>query len=372
MKRLVERLEWGFRHAVVYPLFRLLFRNQPSDRVVELGSVKKLLVLRYDRIGDMIVTMPILRALKRRHPSLHIGVVTSPANAELIAADPGIEAVYVLHRNWIKLAGEVLRARRESYDVVLNFIFNRTTSGGVLANVIAPRALKVGQGAEKYRFYFNRLLSLDRSRMHMVEVLSSYVKLVFGFDIAPAELQFALAIDEDTRNSVYDFLQRHGISSQQFVVVNLSATDDVRRISFAQARAIVDSLSKHDTVGRVVLVSAPHDRRSADQLAASFKSPRVVVFPDRGAATLLQLAELIKQARCVVTPDTSVIHFASAVQTPVLGFFSPLQVTHEWLPYNVRHRVVRADDGKPVSAVGEDVLVSNINAFLEELSREHL
>ncbi len=158
MKDLVRRLELVFRHAVVYPLFRLLFWNAPHEKPIDLRSVRKILILRYDRIGDIIVTTPIFRALKSLHPDLMLGVLVSPSNAEIIRHDGAVDKLHVLHSNWFQLFRMILTARREQYDVVLNFIFNRTTSGGVLSNLIAPGGIKVGQGAEKYRFYFNRLL----------------------------------------------------------------------------------------------------------------------------------------------------------------------------------------------------------------------
>jgi ADP-heptose:LPS heptosyltransferase len=370
MRTIIARLEWLFRHAVVYPLFRLVFHNPQSDHTLDLKSIDKLLILRYDRIGDMIVTTPILRALKARHPSLRIGIVTSPANAEIIAHDPHVDEIYVLHTNWLRLLKEVLRARRMRYDVVLNFIFNRTTSGGILANLIAPKGLKVGQGAEKYRFYFNRLLTLDRSSQHMVEVLASYVQQVFGFQISREELRLSIAIDTSSTESVRNFLDRRSISPHGFIVVNISATDEVRKISQEQVHSIVEHLCTHHSTFRVVIISAPHDRRTAERVARLFREERVEVFPEHRTARLLEIAALLKLARCVITPDTSIIHFASAVQTPVLGLFSPLQITHEWLPYNVKHLALRADDGQPVEAIPAEKIRSSIDTFLKEVSHD--
>ncbi len=370
MRTIIARLEWLFRHAVVYPLFRLVFQNLQFDRTLDLKSIDKLLILRYDRIGDMIVTTPIMRALKARHPSLRIGIVTSPANAEIIAHDPHVDEIHVLHTNWLRLMKEVLRARRMRYDVVLNFIFNRTTSGGILANLIAPKGFKVGQGAEKYRFYFNRLLTLDRSSQHMVEVLASYIQQVFGFAISREELLLSIAIDDSSVESVQSFLDRQSISPHRFILVNISATDEVRQISQEQMHLIVEHLCMHHSTLRVVMISAPHDRRMAENVARLFREERVEVFPEHRTARLLEIAALLKIARCVITPDTSIVHFACAVQTPVLGLFSPLQITHEWLPYNVKHVAVRAGHGQPVRAIPAETIRLSIDGFLKELSHD--
>ena len=76
-----EKLEYWWRHQIVYPLLRLIFHNPRKDSPIDIRTVKSLLFLRYDRIGDMIVTTPIFRSLKQLNPALKIGVVASETNA---------------------------------------------------------------------------------------------------------------------------------------------------------------------------------------------------------------------------------------------------------------------------------------------------
>lgn len=377
MRTVIEAIELAFRNVIAYPLLRLIFRNPVTTAPIELPRVRKLMILRYDRLGDMIVTTPIFRNLKRLHPNLHIGVFTSPANAELIRYNPNVDSIYVLHTNWLKLWGEIVRARREGYNVVLNFIFNRTTSGGILANLIAPRGHKVGQGADKYQFYFNRLLKLPRSSEHMVETLSYYIEQVFTVKLQEEELAFEIFIDDGSKKSVSDFFSLHALRARYanatdrlpYLVFNLSATDAVRRISVEQAKAIAIHLSTLEKV-RTVLIAAPHDGQMKKEVMRSVASQSIIVYPEKNRATLLQIASLIEGAVCVITPDTSIIHFASAMKTPVLGFFTPLQGMHEWLPYKVKHMLVTAEQGQPASSISHEKLVMAIDSFLTSLTNK--
>jgi hypothetical protein len=120
------------------------------------------------------------------------------------------------------LIKEIHRARKEKYDVVLNFIFNRTTSGALLANIIAPHGLKVGQGVDKYQFYYNRFLKLDRSTAHMVETLYDICAKVFSNDFSNARYPFEIAVGEDVLQKLPElpdtrkerFVRDYGISGQ--------------------------------------------------------------------------------------------------------------------------------------------------------------
>jgi ADP-heptose:LPS heptosyltransferase len=374
MRRFVELIELMFRHAVAYPLLRLLFHNYYSDKPLNLQSVRTILILRYDRIGDMIVTTPIFRLLKQKNPALKIAVFTSKGNAEIIQGNPFVDNLFILDRNWIGLFREVLRARREEFDVVLNFIFNRTTSAGILANLVAPNGFKVGQGADKYRFYFNRLLRLERSEKHMVEVLVGYIESVFGIPFGTSPLSFEININKEIKQQVDLFLEAHQLHRRDrqesgaglFCVVNTSATDEERRISPLQITAILNHLVATTTLS-VIVTCMPGESQQVKQIVERVGSDRIVLYTSSGQGSLHAIASLIGGAICVITPDTSIVHFASAMKTPVLGFFSPLQIAHEWVPYEVRHCSVLATPEKAVSAIPIREMTDALDNFLPTL-----
>ncbi|MBI2619752.1 MAG: glycosyltransferase family 9 protein [Ignavibacteriales bacterium] len=364
MKGFFRPFELVLRHGFVYPFLRLLFHNPPRPEPVDLRKIKKVLILRYDRIGDIIVTTPIFRALKSAAPDLVLGVLASPSNSELIRYDRHVDRLHVLHSSWLKLAKELLAARKEGYDVVLNFIFNRTTSGGILANLIAPRGIKIGQGAEKYRFYFNRLLRLDRGQKHMVEILAGYVEEVFGISVRRDNLTFRVALRDKERRGVSLFLERHQTKAgaNDFVLLNISATDKIRRLGKRQATHILDILLNRLKVFTIV-ISSPQDERWRRELVEFFKPHRVPSFPEQGSATLREIAALVERSFFVITPDTSIIHLASAMNKPVLGLFTPLQVTAEWMPWKVKHAAIVADAGQPVASIPLDRIEQELTTF---------
>jgi len=365
----VKSLEVAWRHGVAYPLLRLILHNPPQERQIDLASLRSILILRYDRIGDMIVTTPIIRAIRRAAPHLRIGVFASELNAEIIRNNPNVDRIHLLRKNWLALCREIDAARSERYDLVLNFIFNRTSSAGLLANLISPRGIKVGQGDEKYRFYFNRLLKLDRRAERMVETLSGMLDDLFGLKVPDDQLRFEIFIDSDSRKSVDQFLVQHQLAGRdeegkglRFAVFNVSATDPVRRLSWSQVDRILRHASTWTNL-RMVVVSAPADaRRTRERIQQGGCSPHCIQFPQNGFASLLQVASLIERAVCVLTPDTAIVHIAAAMRTPVLGLYTPLQDVHEWLPLGIPFKAVLADAGQPTSTIP----VANITKQLDE------
>ncbi|MGD1044669.1 MAG: glycosyltransferase family 9 protein [Bacteroidota bacterium] len=374
---MIEKLEYWWRHRIVYPLLRLIFHNPRKDSPIEIQTVNSVLFLRYDRIGDMIVTTPIFQSLKQLNPALKIGVFASKTNAEIIRYNPYVDTVYVLHSNWVKLITEILKARRNKYEVVLNLIFNRTTSGGILSNILSPPGIKIGQGDEKYRFYFNRILKISRNTSHMLETLVLIIKEVFDIKLIPDQLKYNIFVNEETRNKVTAYLTAYNLRPRQYsaigksfyVVFNLSANDSVRRISAKQAYSIGDHLGSK-TSFRTLLLHAPNDSLMLSVKQELVKNSRCLSFPDQGNASLLEIAVLIEGALAVITPDTSIVHFASATKTPVVGFYTQMQDVHEWLPHQVNNRLVVSSKYEPTSAIPIPEMINAIDDFMMGLNRE--
>ena len=375
MRHFLERLEQVFRNYFTYPFLRLFLRNKPFEGTIDVDSIRSVLILRYDKIGDMIVTKPILRALKRRHPNLIIGVVTSPVNAEIIANDDWVDHRYVLKSNPVYLAKELLRARKEKYDVVLNFVFNRTTSGALLANFVCPNGIKIGQGNEKYAFYFNKLVSLPPFDRHMVEILAFYVSRAFRVTFAEDELKLFYRVDAKSIERVNKFLDEHSLNrrhhalrANRYIVVNISVRDAMNVLTDEQLFALVTSLSRIPQF-TTIIIYAPEDAAKAMSVWETAGRTHCLIYPEQGTASLAEIASLLEGAFCAVTPDTAVVHLASAMRTPVLGFFC-LAHAPLWRPYGVDHQMVIAESEQRVSSIASTRMVEGAKSFLSVLQEK--
>ncbi len=369
--RFIVLLERTWRKVIVYPFLRMVIRNRQVLLPIDLSAISSVLILRYDKIGDMIVTLPIFPILKSRHPGMKIGVLTSEANVAIIRVEDGVDEIFILYRNPFKLLRELFRIRKSRYKVVLNFIFNRMTSGGLIANLACKDAVKVGQGQEKYRFYFNALLSLPRGQVHMFEMLLRYIELVFGFKVKEEEKQLRLLSDESSALVVDQYLERNQLNRRSqgdakkshYVVYNISAGQDDNCISADQALSIAKHLAVRLNVPTIV-VSAPQDEEWRSTVVLQTQSERCIPFPERGSSSLREIISLVEGALAVITPHTSIVHIAAATLTPVCGIFSPLQVNEEWFPYKVKYQFIEAEEGKQVRSILLATLNNEITRFL--------
>lgn len=370
----VETLERLFRRNIVYPFLRVVFRNPVAKDFVDLERVSRILIFRYDRIGDMILTTPILRALKHYNPQVRLDVLASKGNAEIVLNNPYVNNLIVLEDRWWRRLKQVCHLRRQRYDVVLNFVFNRTTEPGILANIIAPHGHKVGSAAEHQAFYFNRIAKIKRFEQHMLESHVSMVEQAFGIAVNREDLQLEIAIDDGSRITVDEWLESVSIHRRAekkspgdpYVVLNPSGKDQDRSLAVHQVIHLVKELSG-TTEFRLVVLDSPDNPAMVKALRDNVEPGRALFYRTRTARPLGELASLIEGSLVAISPDTSIVHFASALHTPVLAIYSPLNASQEWMPINVPYDVVMAKEGQRISEIEPKILVERADRFISRI-----
>lgn len=102
------------------------------------------LILRYDALGDAILTTPVWHAIKAANPNIHIGVAGSARNIAFLRKDETIDSSYVFSRGMSpRLLRELWKARQKKWDVVINLFFHDKTRGAIFAKLVAPHAASV-------------------------------------------------------------------------------------------------------------------------------------------------------------------------------------------------------------------------------------
>jgi ADP-heptose:LPS heptosyltransferase len=320
----------------------------------------------------MIVTTPILKGLKKIKPDLFIGILANQNNIEIIKNDPNVNKIHMIPSNWWEFWTEIRNIRRERYDLVFNFVFIKMTLNGILVNMIAPKSIKVGQGEQRYKFYYNKLLSIQRHSEPMVNVLMTFVREAVGVEIEPLNYDYEINIDETTRSNVLSFLKNNHLTQRSvhnpkelpYIVFNLSVNDTARQFSIEQAFALGKYLDSR-TDFRTILLHMSSDNVMNSTKKLLVEGTKCIAFPENRDASLLEIAFLIGGALAVITPDTSIVHFASAAKTPVLGFYATL--LHEWLPYKVMNSIIVADKNCPVSSIPVPLMIESVQKFLINL-----
>ena len=357
----------SINRRIWYALLRQLLRNREASAPIDRARVRSILILRHDAIGDMVVTTAAIDLIRREMPGVVIDIIASPRNEGVLRHDPRVRHVEVYRRG----IGEIVRLarllRRNRYDVVFAFVLSKTTESGLLANAIGgAHAVKVAvrneQRAHIYSALFNLQVPTPRLRRSMAEILAGVVSDTFGLRPDPATIRTSLYLSDANRS----WAARHAPNGDiaTCIVLNISSGNDYRKWSVERNGAFVAAVLRRHPELRIVITASPQDHEEAKAIAG-IDTARVSVLPP--TSDILDIAAVLERAAIVVSPDTSIIHIASAVGAPALTLYSRLASHYtEWMPFGVPYEAVITDGAEPIDSLRlDDVL----DAFERLLAR---
>jgi ADP-heptose:LPS heptosyltransferase len=176
-------MQRGFKNWVIRMLATVL--PAPAPRAPPDWDTRphRVLYLRYDRIGDMILATGIIEAIVQAHPTVTVDVLASPANAPVLEGNPHVGQILLLEkrRPWTYLR-MLRRIRRTRYDAVLDTMVlspSLTTSVLMLLSRASHRVGVAGRGGE-----FALTLPVPRAR-HAVHYVDHSAALLSAFGVDP-------------------------------------------------------------------------------------------------------------------------------------------------------------------------------------------
>jgi ADP-heptose:LPS heptosyltransferase len=290
--------------------------HQPMTDPVE----PRILVIRRNRLGDMICTLPLLHALRRHFPKAHLAVACDAAGAPIAGACAAVNEVIVLRprRRWFSLLKNAARLQGFDWVIAAKGGFDRR-----LARLtrLTQGAIRIGFEPERRapsKSYTDPVAPPEDGQEHQVETLLRLLQPlgVVGRTIQTAQL--TLTVPAEARSFARALLAGPPLSGpRRFMLVNLSSTVRLKfgREDFAALAARV--LAGSDL--SVGFVAAPADQEQARELAAGCGSERVAALATPGP---LELAALLEEAVVLVTPEGGAAHLAAAVGAPALILWS--------------------------------------------------
>jgi lipopolysaccharide heptosyltransferase II len=341
--RLAERLKGGAKRRAQRLLYLAMAiigfatRERHVDRprlVAGNPEIRRILVVRVDLLGDVVLSLPAVRALHRAYPHATIDMLVLPTTASILAAeredvtrvlpfDPHAwrNPVAILRPKTWRAARVLLRTFREArYDLAVCISGDM---GSILTRLSNARR-RIGYADESYPFFMTDVVSGGRYQTHQHEV--RYVLALArkaGVSVEPGDEQLKLAVSPKAAEQMETVL-RHARASTgaagPLITIHAGARNgQAKRWPLAHIAALADRLVD-DLDALVVLTGAPGEAQLA---AGVLKLARRRVTSLTGKTSIPELAALIAASDVVVSGDSGPMHIACAVRTPVVALHGP-------------------------------------------------
>lgn len=293
----------------------------------EAVSRKRILVIKLSALGDVILSIPSLRALRRRFPQSRISVLVDRRSRAIIRNCPYVDdtLVYQERKRWFLPLWRTARIlAREDFDVVVDLQNNRTSHW--LAALSGAR-IRAGHADRRWSFLLNhRAPSADAAGPpleHQFQVL----KLV-GVSEFDKQLEGWTRPEED--EAMREFLEREWVSKSQVLVgINPGSSPrwPTKQWPVESFAKLCDELAKRNI--RVVLTGSEHDRPLAEELLNLTRNKPINAV---GKTTITELASLVKRCQVFISSDSAPMHIASSMNVPLVALFGPTDPNRHLVP----------------------------------------
>jgi ADP-heptose:LPS heptosyltransferase len=319
------------------------------------AQVRRLLVIRTDELGDLVMFTPLLRELRRLYPHAHITVVVNPALRHLLEACPYVNQVvpsfYALVPRWRRPFLLPWRAFWTAYRCRGNTAFDLALLPRWEPDNVYATFLAFFSGAT-WRLGYSESVSLRRQRLncgfdrlltthlhagpllHSVQHNLAFIPLLGG---QVGEDRLELWTNPQDDEHALRLLREYQVEADALLVgLGPSKGHSVLKqwppARFAElGRQLAE---RHGA--RILLVGSPDEQALGKEIADQLPAGTINAV---GRTSLRQLVALLRHCQVFVSNDTGLMHVAAATGTPTLGLYGPT-CPHRFRPWGPAHQVL--------------------------------
>jgi heptosyltransferase-2 len=273
----------------------------------------KFLIIRFSSIGDIVLTTPVIRCLKKQVATAEVHYLTKAAFRPILAANPYIDRIHCLEGD-LDATIEALKA--EDYDYVIDLHHNL-------------RTLKVKRALKKQAFSFDKLniekwllTNFKINRLPPVHIVDRYLDTLksFGIKNDGAGLDYFIPGEDELKPEDIPTSHQAG-----YIGLVIGAALPTKRLPFHKLETLCREI-RHP----VILLGGPEDAEMARKLAVI---DPVKIYNACGLFNLNESAGLVRQAKLIITHDTGLMHIAAAFKRPVISIWGNTVPEFGMYPY---------------------------------------
>lgn len=294
----------------------------------------KIQIVQLGRIGDMILATPLFYAIKNKYPQAKIDIITGTKNYKVISDNPRINKIKILDKRPPELFQFIKNNLKEKYDFHIDPKDHYSTESKWLA-LMTKADTKIGYNKPNSKVFHISLPSdADNQGLHYTQrCFNSLVPL--GIDIPQIIPKPELFPNKTSETKAEDFIKKI-VMKDKLAVINISASKQSKMLQPEKWISLInDSKLLNYTF---VINSAPQERTIAEHIA---NETNCLVFKPE---SILDVISLIKRSDLLISPDTSLIHIASAFNVPIIGIYSGLEEFYnKFHPLSDKYIAIRAE-----------------------------
>lgn len=303
-----------------------------------ISEPKNLLIVRTDRIGDVILSLPLAGIVKKNFPQCRVSYLVRSYTEELVKRNPFIDEVIILkEKNGKPTINENVKIlKNKSFD---SCVIVYPTFVTALIAFKAGIKKRVGSGYRWYSFLFNKKIYEHRkfAGRHELEFNVNLLR-AFGIEenITPQNVNFNLQPDENSLQKVKEILAENKIDlNKKTIIVHPGSGGSAVDLPQSKMAELVNKLNSLDNLN-IFLTGSQSEFEMCEKVKGGTSALNLA-----GKFSLPELTALISMCTLFIANSTGPIHIAAALDKFTVGFYPKILALSEgrWGPYSTKKAV---------------------------------
>lgn len=261
----------------------------------------KFLIIRFSSIGDIVLTTPVVRCLKKQVPDVEVHFLTKKSFTSIVESNPYIDKIITLGNDWDTMIDAL---KSEQYDYIIDLHHN-------LRTLRIKKALKVKS------FSFNKLniqkwllTALKINVLPKLHIVDRNLATLTSFGVLNDGKGLDYFIPEKDKVKDQDIPASHHFG---YIGIVIGAALETKKLPVHRLKELCSKINYP-----IILLGGPEDKANGDIVAAT---DDIKIYNSCGKFNLNESADLVRRSKLIITHDTGLMHIAAALKKPIVSIW---------------------------------------------------
>jgi ADP-heptose:LPS heptosyltransferase len=292
----------------------------------------KFLILRFSSIGDIVLTTPVVRCLKKQISGAEIHFATKKQNLGLLEHNPYIDKIYTLDSSDSQL---IQQLKAEKYDYIIDLHHN-------------IRTLRIKWALRAKSYSFDKLnwqkwllVNLKIDKMPALHIVDRYLATLSSFGVKNDQQGLDFFIPANASHPLPQ------LQNKDYIVYAIGGQHFTKKLPPHKMAEMLKNVPQP-----IVLIGGKEDQAAGNELQKIFANKPIT--NTCGQCSINQSAMLLQNARLVYTHDTGMMHIAAALKKPIVSIWGNTVPQFGMYPYGTDYQVLENQNlnCRPCSKIG--------------------
>jgi lipopolysaccharide heptosyltransferase II len=335
VKDILKSIYLNFREHLLYGLGTLISENGSADVGVD-RDIGKILFIRIDRIGDLVLSTPAFKAIKRTFPYCELAVLASASNQPLLIDNPYVDKIFVYDQmKGLTCKIGIIKQLREYHPDLVIDPYSDYEVKTALISFLSGAKMRVGYTGYGRETFFNIKVRTAKEKKHFVD---QTLDVLEPLGIVAKDKKPDLFLTEEEKQWGRKWIKESVIGCKHIVGIHPGAYYESQRWLPERFAELANEVRK-DGETDVIIFGGPGDKSLVARITSMLDENILSYVTDdiRGFVALLSCC------RIFICNNSGPLHMAVAINIPTISIMGPTD-KDRWMPVGKMHKVLRADD----------------------------